>query len=80
MEFLVDEDEEEPEERHDKLKRTNTPHYTKGTRLYTGKEDVQQKFHEIMAKVGQRDFTDEDENSEEQQRVSHQAYFYNLPN
>jgi hypothetical protein len=64
VDFLVEEG-EEPTERHDKLKRTNTPHYTKGKRLYPDKEDIQEKFHEIMAKVGQT----EDEDSDEQ-RVS----------
>ena len=67
MGFLVAEDDEEPEERHDRLKRTNTPHYTKGTRLYTDKEDIQDKFHEIMAKVGQTDYNAEDS---DEQRVS----------
>ena len=63
--FLV-EDGEEPGERHDKLKRTNTPHYTKGKRLYTDKEDIQEKFHEIMAKVGQKDYNEDSD----EQRVS----------
>lgn len=59
---------EEETDKHDRLKRTNTPHYTKGKRLYTDNEDVQDKFHEIMARVGSRDMEDEDE--EDGQRVS----------
>ena len=59
--FLVEEDETE---RHDRLKRTNTPHYTKGKRLYTDKEDVQQQFHEIMARVAAN------EDNSDEQRVS----------
>ena len=69
VDFLVEEG-EEPTERHDKLKRTNTPHYTKGKRLYPDKEDIQEKFHEIMAKVGQREEEDSDE-----QRVSINLFF-----
>ncbi|CAB3986484.1 scribble homolog isoform X1, partial [Paramuricea clavata] len=57
--FLVAEG-EEPAESNYRLKRTNTPHYTKGKRLYSDKEDIQEKFHEIMAKVGQRDYNDDD--------------------
>lgn len=61
---------EEETERHDRLKRTNTPHYTKGKRLYTNKEDVQEKFHEIMARVGgPRDIGDEDGSEEQRVRV-----------
>ncbi len=67
---------EEPPEREDfKLKRTNTPHYTKGKRLYSDKEDIQEKFHEIMAKVGQRDYDEEDS---DQQRVSIKFFLLNL--
>ncbi|XP_046858216.1 protein scribble homolog isoform X2 [Xenia sp. Carnegie-2017] len=62
--FLVDE-EDGPVERHDKLKRTNTPHYTKGKRLYPDTEGVQEKFYQIMAKVGQKDLNEE-ENSDDQ--------------
>ena len=63
-------DGEEPAESNYRLKRTNTPHYTKGKRLYSSKEDIQEKFHEIMAKVGQRDDDDSDE-----QRVSINLFF-----
>lgn len=65
--FLVDE-EDGTVDRHDKLKRTNTPHYTKGKRLYPDTEGVQEKFYQIMAKVGQKDLNEE-ENSDDQ-RVS----------
>ena len=61
--------EEEESERHDRLKRTNTPHYTKGKRIYTENEDVQEKFHEIMARVGGSGDIYDDE-AEAGQRVS----------
>ena len=69
------EDGEDGPERHDKLKRTNTPHYTKGKRLYSDKEDIQEKFHEIMAKVGQKDYNAEDS---DEQRVSINNVTYEL--
>ena len=75
--FLVaeGEDGEDGPERHDKLKRTNTPHYTKGKRLYSDKEDIQEKFHEIMAKVGQKDYNAEDS---DEQRVSINAFYLRI--
>ncbi|XP_028404965.1 protein scribble homolog isoform X2 [Dendronephthya gigantea] len=69
--FLVADDEDTEERFDSKLKRTNTPHYTKGKRLYTDKEDIQEKFHEIMAKVGQRNEDDSDEQRESGEEGEH---------